>query len=218
MPKYVTVQLTKAQQHELEQLLWHTTLTPRLHVRVQMIRLASIGQAVPQIAQVLRVHEHTVRKYLKAFNVRGFAALADRPRPGRPRALSAADLAALLVQIEAGASGERIWTLRQLQDWLATERGVRISQGRLSVQLRRAKVRWKRLKRSIQHKAKPGLQEQKTADLQTLRSFARQGAVDLYYVDASGFAPTFPLTYTWAPVRVRPLLRYEAPQKRRVNV
>jgi putative transposase len=36
-------------------------------------------------------------------------------------------------------------------------------------------------------------------------------------VDAVGFAPTFPVSYTWAREGVRPLLRYEAPRNRRVN-
>lgn len=41
--------------------------------------------------------------------------------------------------------------------------------------------------------------------------------IDLYYLDEAGFAPTWPTSYTWAPAGVRPLVRYEAPQRRRVN-
>ena len=47
---------------------------------------------------------------------------------------------------------------------------------------------------------------------------AARGAHDLYYLDQCGFAPTMPPGYTWAREGVRPLLRYEAPQGRRVNV
>ena len=46
---------------------------------------------------------------------------------------------------------------------------------------------------------------------------AAGGVIDLYYLDEAGFAPTWPTSYTWARAGVRPLVRYEAPQRRRVN-
>jgi transposase len=51
-----------------------------------------------------------------------------------------------------------------------------------------------------------------------LTEAAARGAHDLFYLDQCGVAPTLPLSYTWARVGVRPLARYEAPQRRRVNV
>jgi hypothetical protein len=50
-----------------------------------------------------------------------------------------------------------------------------------------------------------------------LQGAAAAGVIDLFYLDEAGFAPTWPTSYTWAPVGVRPLVRYEAPQRRRVN-
>ena len=47
---------------------------------------------------------------------------------------------------------------------------------------------------------------------------AAAGARDLYHLDESGFAPTLPTSYTWAREGTRPLVPYEAPQGRRVNV
>ena len=43
-------------------------------------------------------------------------------------------------------------------------------------------------------------------------------AIDLYFLDECGFAPTLPTTYTWARVGVRVTVPYVAPQGRRVNV
>lgn len=40
----------------------------------------------------------------------------------------------------------------------------------------------------------------------------------MFSLDQCGFAPTMPTSYTWARTGTRPLLRYEAPQGRRVNV
>jgi DDE superfamily endonuclease len=51
-----------------------------------------------------------------------------------------------------------------------------------------------------------------------LTEAAARGERDLFYLDQCGVAPTLPLSYTWAREGVRPLARYEAPQRRRVNV
>jgi putative transposase len=47
---------------------------------------------------------------------------------------------------------------------------------------------------------------------------AAQDTVELCYLDECGFAPTLPGTYPWAREGVRPVVAYEAPQGRRVNV
>jgi hypothetical protein len=47
---------------------------------------------------------------------------------------------------------------------------------------------------------------------------ATAGQRDLYHLDECGFAPTLPTSYTWAREGTRPLVPYEAPQGRRVNV
>ena len=47
---------------------------------------------------------------------------------------------------------------------------------------------------------------------------AARGEQDLFYLDQCGVAPTLPTSYTWAREGTRPLQRYEAPQRRRVNV
>ncbi len=51
-----------------------------------------------------------------------------------------------------------------------------------------------------------------------MKKDAAQDSVDLCYLDECGFAPTLPGTYTWARENVRPVVAYEAPQGRRVNV
>jgi putative transposase len=158
-----------------------------------------------------------VRKHLKAFAAGGFAALADRPRSGRRPRLRAADLAAVEALLDRDAAGERTWTLPQLVDWLAGEREVAISANRLGRLLRQRRFRWKRTKRSVQHKADPVRQAEKEADLRTLEAWVREGAVELRYLDEVGFAPSLPLSYTWAREGTRPLLRFEAPRDRRVN-
>ena len=51
-----------------------------------------------------------------------------------------------------------------------------------------------------------------------MQGLADLGLIDVFYLDESGFAPTLPTGYTWARRQVRPLVRDEPPQGRRLNV
>ena len=166
MPRVIDVRLTEAQWQEWEHLWRARTLAPRVRERLDMIRLSDLGWSPPRIAAALGGHEQTVRTYVKAFLAGGFAALADRPRSGRPPAVTPADLAALDHLLDTSAAAGRTWTLPQLVRWLAAERGVTISAGRLSVLLGSRRIRWKRTYRSVRHKQKnPARQVQAEADL-----------------------------------------------------
>lgn len=170
MPKIIRVCLTPEQREELTQRARERTLAPRLRERLEMVRLSDLGHTIPQIAQTLDHHEQTVRKYLKAFLADGFAALPDRPIPGRPPTIRRADLDALGQLLDAAAARGETWTTPRLRHWLATTRGVRISTDRLGVLLRREGVRWKRTKPSVRHLQKdPALQEAAQAHLESLR-------------------------------------------------
>ncbi len=169
MPKIIRVTLTEEQRAELNARARARELAPRLRERLEMVRLSDLGQTVPQSARALDAHEQTVRTDLKAFLADGFGALPDRPIPGRRPTITRADLDAVSALRDAAAQGGRSWTTPQLRHWLATERSVRVSTGRLGVLLRRARFRWKRTKRSVRPMRKdPSLQDAADAHLESL--------------------------------------------------
>lgn len=169
MPKIYRVTLSTEQRVELNARARARVLAPRLRDRFEMVRLSDLGWHVPEIARTLGAHEQTVRKYIKAFLVQGFAGLADQPIPGRPARAAAADLTALGQLLDDAAQRGQTWTAGQLAAWLARERGVQLSTSRLRVLLREHEFRWKRTKRSVRHQRKdPDLQAAKEADLELL--------------------------------------------------
>ncbi len=97
---------------------------------------------VPQIADELTVSQATVRRVLRRVRAGGLDALADRPRCGRPPKLSEPDLDAVEALLREAARQDRAWTAPQLAGWLAQQRGVQISPGRLAAWLRRRGCRW----------------------------------------------------------------------------
>jgi hypothetical protein len=54
--------------------------------RARIVLLAADGLPVRQIATRVGVDRNVVRTWLDRFRAQGVAGLADRPRPGRPRA------------------------------------------------------------------------------------------------------------------------------------
>jgi hypothetical protein len=54
--------------------------------RAQIVLLAAEGQPLRRSAQQVGVDRNVVRDWLDRFRAQGLAGLADRPRPGRPRA------------------------------------------------------------------------------------------------------------------------------------
>jgi transposase len=53
--------------------------------------------------------------------------------------------------------------------------------------------------------------------LANLKAKAATGSIALYYLDECGFSPTLPVGSSWCLPGRRKLIRYEAPQGRRVN-
>jgi transposase len=211
----IRVQLSPAERDELRARTRQPGVAPATRERLEMVRLADAGWSIPRIARHLGRHEQTVRKYLKAFLAGGFARLPDRARSGRPPRVTPAQLDALERLLDAT---ERTWTMRQLVTWLDQEHGVRVHPDHLRRLLQRRRFRWKRTKRSVRHKQDAQAREAAAAELAVYREQARAGAIDLYFLDQCGFAPTLPTGYTWARIGVRKLVRYQAPEGRRVNV
>jgi putative transposase len=63
------------------------------------------------------------------------------------------------------AKGERTWTAGQVADWVAEQYGVRISPGRMRVQLKRAKLSYQRTARTLKHKQQPEEVAERKAEL-----------------------------------------------------
>src|SRR3981081_675163 len=209
------IHLSPAQRDELRARTRQPGLAPRTRDRLEMLRLADAGWRVPRIARHLGYHEQTTRKYLNAFLADAFAGLRDRPRPGRPARVTAAHLAALERLLD---DTERTWTVPQLVEWLDATHQVRVHPDHLRRLLHRRRFRWKRTRRSLHHKQEATAHAAAAAALATYREQARQGRIDLFFLDQAGFAPTLPTGYTWARVGARKRVRYEAPERRRGEV
>jgi transposase len=208
----IRTQLDDATRAEL-QALRRKPLGPKVRDRVEMVVLSDAGWSPPRIAEHLGYCGQTVRDLLRAFLARGLDALypfRSGPAPDTARRDRVAEeLTRLLTE-------ERTWTSRQLSQALAG-RGISLGSRQVRRHLKWIKAGYRRTASTLKHKQDPAKAERAGHVLKNLKAKAAAGQLALYYLDECGFSPTLPIGYSWSLPRQRKLVRYEAPQGRRVN-
>jgi transposase len=100
----VLVTVTAAERKVLKKRVRGARTAWRDRLRAQVVLAAAMGRCTARIARDLRISQDTVRKWRGRFAERGLEGLADLPRPGRPRQISAevrAAVVALACQLPA---------------------------------------------------------------------------------------------------------------------
>ena len=120
-----------------------------LYRRLEAVLLVAEGVPVSEAARRVRVARRSVQRWVRRYHWnRDPAALADRPRPGRPPAapgLTPARLAAVLA-VDPRALGYRAttWTAPLLAHHLREREGLAVSERTVRRRLRERRYRWKR--------------------------------------------------------------------------
>ena len=92
----VPVMLSAGERATLNKRARGATTAYRDRLRAQIVLAAARGHPNARIAAGLGISVDTVRKWRRRFAARGLDGLADLPRAGRPRRISAADRAAVV--------------------------------------------------------------------------------------------------------------------------
>jgi transposase len=116
-------------------------------------------ERVEAIAKELHCSPQTVRRRLHRFDAQGVDGLGDRPKPGRPRRLTAADDSKLIALVRQAPPGRGVpqedgtmvardeqgsaqWSLNALAQ-AAKEAGIRVKRSQIRTILLREGVRWR---------------------------------------------------------------------------
>jgi len=128
------IQVRELNKGELEenQSLYDKTKDVRIRTRTQMILLAvEENMTAPQIGQIVRKNDQTVRRWIRRFNAEGVNGLYAVPRPGTPRTVTEAYSQLLVSTVRqrprALEQPYSLWTLQRLADYMAEETGIRVS-------------------------------------------------------------------------------------------
>ena len=112
----------------------------RVARRFQAVLLSHRGQTSGKIAQRLKAPLSKVSVWLKEYEAKGWEALLEGHRPGRPKSLSTAHLAKLGKVIDRGpvayGFGASVWTYRMIGRVIKKEFRVSYHPGHLAMVLR----------------------------------------------------------------------------------
>jgi transposase len=111
---------------------YRSTKQVHLRQRIQIILLSLEKSLVAaEIAEIVRLNEQTVRRWLKRYTAEGIEGLRDKPRPGARRVVTVnyRDLLLSAVRKRPRSMGLEysMWTCQRLADYLAEETGIRVS-------------------------------------------------------------------------------------------
>ena len=139
--------LTEEETQTIKKWSQSRTEEARLVERAKIIRLASEGELVPQIAEALSVNEKSVRKWLKRFAEQGLAGLEDTPRSGAPSCytpeVKAQIIATALTNPRELGCPFNCWTFERLAIYVGEELGFAIKKTRIFEMLQEEGLRWR---------------------------------------------------------------------------
>ena len=166
--------------------------SPRARARAHGLLLSGQGVTIKEIAKIYQVDRDTVSTWIKHWEQQGEASLHDHPRSGRPPKLTPAEQELALVYMR-----DEPRSRKQVVDRLAQKTAKRLSISALKRLAKRARLRWKRVRKSLRCLRDPAAFAQCQRELEILQKQADAGKIDLYYFDEAGFALEPSIPYAW---------------------
>jgi len=183
--------LTDEQRALLEKTMKEDTAF-RARSRAHSLLLSAGGTPIQTIAKTYQVHRVTVSTWITKWEQHGAQSLHDQPRSGRPPKLTPdeQELAKSYIKAEPRS-------LKQVVERLATTTAKRLSLSSLKRLAKRARLRWKRVRKSLKSLRDPKAFDRCKRALEALQTQEAKGRIALYYFDEAGFSlePTIP--YAW---------------------
>ena len=164
----------------------------RARMRAHGLVLSSEGITIKAIAKIYHVDRDTVATWIKKWEKHGEKSRHDQPRSGRPSALNATEK-----ELAKQYMKEEPRSLKHVVERLAQKTAKRLSISSLKRLAKKARLRWKRVRKSFKSLRDPIAFAQCKRELEALQKQEDQGKIDLYYFDESGFTLDPSIPYAW---------------------
>jgi transposase len=183
--------LIDQQRDILENTMTHDA-SPRARARAHSLLLSAQGMTINTITKIYRVDRDTVSTWIKKWEHDGPESLHDKPRSGRPPKLTPEEQQLAIEYIK-----EEPRSLKQVVERVTNKTAKRLSISSLKRLAKRARLRWKRVRKSLKSLRDPGAFARCKQELEALQHQEDKGKIDLYYFDEAGFALDPSIPYAW---------------------
>src|SRR2546422_283445 len=164
----------------------------RARSRAHSLLLSAAGTPIQIIAKTYQVHRITVSAWIKKWERHGAQSLHDHPRSGRPPTLTPDEQ-----ELAKNYIKEDPRSLKQVVERFANTTEKRLSISSLKRLAKKARLRWKRVRKSLKSLRDPEEFSKCQRELAALQKQEDQGKIDLYYFDESGFTLEPYIPYAW---------------------
>jgi len=205
------VQPLTPEQRQLLEITMKDAPSFRARSRAHGLLLSAHGTAIKDIAKTYQVHRVTVSAWIKNWEQQGAQSLHDKPRSGRPSTLRPEERDIALQYLK-----EEPHALQRVGKRFADKTNKHLSLSSLKRLAKKARLRWKRVRKSLKSLRDPDAFAKAKRELEALQTQEDQGQIALYYFDESGFAldPTIP--YAWQ--EPKSVIELPARKDGRINV
>ena len=171
--------------------------------RMQAIKALLMGAMHGFVAELFSVDAQTLRVWVKAFNRQGIDGLTEKPKPGRPRAIDAAQTQQLVDLLHHPDKAQIAhWTAKKFHGHITEQLQCEVGYSTL--------VRWMHEQNFVLKVPQPWPdrqdENQRQAWLKQLRALLSDDAVDVWYMDEMGVEgdprPRRRWAVKWSKVRV----------------
>jgi transposase len=145
--------------------------------------LSAAGTPIQTIADTYQIHRVTVATWITKWEQQGAQSLHDRPRSGRPSKLAPDEQVLARQYIK-----EEPRSLKAVVERLADKTAKRLSISTLKRLAKKARLRWKRVRKSLKSLRDPQAFARCQRELVVLQKQEEHGKIALYYFDEAGFA------------------------------
>ncbi len=166
--------------------------SPRARARAHSLLLSAQGMTINAITKIYPVDRDTVSTWLRKWEHDGPASLHDKPRSGRPPKLTPEEQQLAIEYIK-----EDPRSLKQVVARFINKTDKRLSISSLKRLAKRARLRWKRVRKSLKSLRDPAAFARGKRALEAIQKQEDAGKIDLYYFDEAGFALDPSIPYAW---------------------
>jgi transposase len=191
--KYVTP-ISEKDRKNLEELM-KSSESGRVRTRAHAILLSSKGLRINEIANIFDADRDAVSSWIDSWEELSFDGLADKPRSGRPPKLDKQESERAVELIQQNPQ-----SVRTALEEIIKETGKTVSVFTIKRIAKKARLSWKRIRRSVRSKRDEKGFEKAKKEIEELDESQRKGEIDLYFFDESGFCLSPSVPYAWQPI------------------
>ena len=179
--------------------------------RALCVRLSFEGHKIAQLVKIFQVSINTIYNWLNDWEKYNLAGLYNRKGRGRKSLLNQEQQEILKQWVK-----ENPKNLEKVREKVEKEWSIKISKDTIKRIIKEMKMGWYRLKRRVKGNPEPEDYQQKKEELEKLQKLEKEGKIDIFYLDETGFCLTPYIPYAWQESQAK--IEVKSSSSKRLNV